>query len=131
MCWIGQHVRVPAHRKQVDVDAKDFVGMRITETRRGKPTPVAALYGEPRIPQPGHQIGQTISHFLDAETLLPRFERQTVARQRRRDDSECIRRIATETRRIGQPRNQIEELVHRARPTVHQQQRIGVWTFAR
>ena len=71
----------------------------------------------------GHQLGEDIGDLLDAEALLPRRERQPVARQRRRDHGEGIGRIAAEARRVGQPRDQLEELEHRARPAVREQQR--------
>ena len=77
-----------------------FVGMRVAHAGCGDAAPVAALRGEAVIAQRFcHQVGQAVGDLFDAEALLARTERQPVAWQRRRHDSERVRRIATETAR--------------------------------
>ena len=63
---------------------------------------------------------------VHAEARLPRREGQAIARQRRRDDGEGIRRVTAEGRRVGQPRDDVEEFEDRAGPAMHQQQRRRV-----
>ena len=124
------HVRVAAHGEQIDMNADQLVGMRVAHPRGGDGAPVAALHGEALVAERlGHQFGETIRHLLDAEALLPGPERKAIARQRRRDDGEGIRRIAAEARRIGEARNEVDELEHRARPAVHQKERHRIGPF--
>jgi len=76
----------------------------------GDATPVAALRGETIIAQRfRHQVGQAVGDLFDAEALLARTERHPVTWQRRRHDSERVRRIATETGGISQARDEVHE----------------------
>jgi hypothetical protein len=70
-----------------------------------------------------HEIGEAVGDPLDAEALLPGRERESVARQGWRDDGERIGRVAAEPCRVGQARNDVEELEDRAGPAMGEQQR--------
>ena len=105
--------------------------MHRAQPRRNKTAPIPALRAKALIAQhAGHQIRQAIGNGFQAEARLPRLEGQAIARQGGCDDGEGIARIATEARRLGQARNEIEEFKHRSRPTMRQQQRHGAWPFA-
>ena len=126
------HVRITAHGEQIDMDADELVGMGAAHPRGGDRAPVAALHREALVAERvAHQVGENVRHLLDAEALLPGLKRQAVARQRRRDDREGVARIGAEARRIGEARNEVDELEHRSRPAVHQQQRRGIGSLPR
>ena len=60
---------------------------------------------------------------LDPEARLPGLERQRVPGERGRDDGKRVARIAAVARRIGQHRDQLQELDDRARPAVREEER--------
>ena len=64
--------------------------------------------------------------FRARQIASGRAERQPVARQGRRHHGEGIARVAAEASRVGQARNDLEKLEHRARPAMQQQQRHRV-----
>src|ERR1700752_3412776 len=98
--------------------------MRITEARGCDATPIPALNTEFRIAEGVvHQCRNTVCDLLDPKAPLSRFKRQAVAWQRGCDDSEGIGRVAAKPRRIGQTRDDLQELEHRSGPAVQQQQR--------
>ena len=106
------------------MDPQELVRVGVAEPSGSNCAPVTALHAEFGISEPlRHQRRDAIGDLLDAEPLLPRRERQAVARQRRRDNREGIRRIAAEARRVGQARDDVEELEHRTGPAMQQQQR--------
>ncbi len=94
----------------------------VAEHRADRGAPVAALAAVALVAQHvGHQLGEGLGHVFGAEARLARRERQPVARQRGRDHGEILL----------QQRDQAQELEHRARPAVRQQQRHGVRAPAR
>ena len=78
-----------------------------------------------------HEVRAAIGHGLDAESPLAGLEREGVAGQRRRDDGEGVGWVAAEAGRVGQARDQLEELEHGAGPAVREQQRQGGRPLAR
>src|SRR2546425_986579 len=106
------------------MNARQALGVLEAEPRGDEGAPVAALGGEAAIAQDvGHQSREDVGDLLHAEAQLIRAEGESVARQRRRDDGERVRRVAAEARRVGQHRDQPLELHDRARPTVREQER--------
>ena len=94
----------------------------VAEHRTDRGSPVAALAAVALVAQHiGHQFGEGLGHVLAAEARLAGLERQPVARQRGRDHGEVLL----------QQRDQAQELEHRARPAVRQQQRHGARALAR
>src|SRR5216684_5236379 len=73
-----------------------------------------------------HEGRDTIGYFGNAEPALAGAERQAIPRQGRRHDGEGVACVAAEACRIGEARNELEKLEHRAGPTVQQKQRHGV-----
>ena len=101
------------------------------EARRDGGAPVAALHGEaPDAEHVVHQVRDAVGDLVRAEALLPRLERQPVAGEGGRDHGEAVRRVAAEAGRVGQARDDVDELEHRARPAMHQQQGAGVGALA-
>ena len=108
------------------MDADQLVGVHGAEPRGDERAPVAALRGEARIAEhAGHQLGEAVGDRLRREARLPRLEREAVAGQRRSDDGEGVGRVAAEARRIGEAGDDLEELEHRARPAVREEERKG------
>ena len=106
--------------------------MRVAHARGGDAAPIAALDREALVAERvGHELRETIRQLLDAKPLLPRAERESIARQRRRDDRESVCRIAAEARRIGEAGNEIQELEHGSRPAMHQQERRRIRPLSR
>ena len=106
------------------MDADEVLGIGVTKNRGDEPAPVAALRGKAAITQDvGHERGEAMRDLLDAEALLPGREGKPVARERGRDHGEGVSGIAAETRGIGEARDDVEELEHRAGPAMRQQQR--------
>src|ERR1700730_13049124 len=128
---IGCRLLIAPDRQQIYVDSDQLVGMGVAEARGGDGTPIAALHGKAGVAQGvAHQLGRAVGDLFDAEARLPGFEGQSIARERGCDDGERIRGIATEPRRVSQPRDQLEELEDRTRPPVHQQERAWRRPFA-
>ena len=88
-------------------------GKRSAMHRSDERAPVAALHAEAVVAEHRHQLGVERGDLLDGEALLPRPERERVARQRGRDHGEVL----------GEQRDDLVELEHRARPSVRDQQR--------
>lgn len=96
--------------------------MGIAEARDGDRATVAALDGKAGIAQRAvHQLGDAICDLLEAKARLPRFERQAAAGQGWRGDGEGVRGIAAKARGIRKPRDQVQKLEDRSRPSVQQQ----------
>ncbi len=111
---------------QIDVDADHPVRMRITEPAGDRGAPVAALRAEAgKAEDVMHEGGNAVRHFWNAVPLLAGLEGKPVSRQGRRHHGEGIAGVATEARGIGETRNDIEELEHRAGPAV--QQAAAAW----
>ncbi len=92
-------------------------GYAVSHDRGDEAAPVAALHAEALVAEHvRHQLRIDVGDVLNAEPLLPRLERQRVARQRRRDNREMF----------GEQRDQLVELEHRSGPAVGDQQRHGV-----
>ena len=125
---IGKGGGVAARRQhQIDVDADHPIRIGIAEPARDRGSPIATLRAETRKAEHLlHQGGDTIRHFRDAKPLLAGLKREPVSRQGGRHHREGIARIATESCRIGQTRDDIEKLENRARPAVQQEQRHRV-----
>ncbi len=104
------------------MDADQPVGMGDGELHADRRPPIATLGGEPVVAQRRHQRGKAVGHLGDAEAALSGLEGQAVAGQGRGDDGERVGRIAAEPRRVGQARDDVEELEHRPRPAMQQQQ---------
>ncbi|MCZ7566403.1 MAG: hypothetical protein M5U08_23525 [Burkholderiales bacterium] len=128
---VGDHLPVAPHREQVEVDADRACGKLVAEPRGDERAPVAALRREALVAENlRHQLGQNPGDLLHAEARLPGPERERVAGQRRRDHRERVGRIGTEPRRIGEHRDQLEELHDRAGPAVQEQERHRVRSAA-
>ena len=109
------------------MDADRAIGMGEAETGGNEGAPIAALRPEAPVAELfDHQLGQAVGDRLDRKTGLARGEGEAEARQRRCDHGEGIARIAAVARRVGQARDEVEELEHRARPAVQEQQRHRV-----
>ena len=102
-----------AHGEQVDVDAGEALREAQRQHRSDERAPVAALHAEAVVAEHRHQLGVERDDLLDGEALLPRTERERVARQRRRDHGEVL----------GEQRDDLVKLEHRARPAVRDEQR--------
>ena len=101
--------------------------MGIAQPGRDERAPVAALRAEPRVAEDaGHQLRHAVRHRLDRKARLAGRERQAAPRQRRCHHGEGIVRIAAEACRIGQAWDDVQELEHRARPAVQEQERHGL-----
>src|SRR5216683_4359670 len=74
-----------------------------------------------------HEGGDAIRYLGNAEPPLAGLERKAVARQGRRHYGEGIAYVAAEPCRIGEARDELEKLEHRAGPAMQQQQwhRVG------
>src|SRR5690606_12451298 len=128
---IGDERLVAPDGEQVQMHPDEALGVGVAEPRGDECAPVAALYGEALVSERAHEPGEAVRDRLDAETLLPRCEREPVARQRRRDDGEGVGGIAAEPRRVGEKRDEFEELEDRSRPAVREKKRAGRGAFAR
>ena len=115
---------VAPHREQVEVDADQLVGMGEPSRDAMNPPQSPPCAPKRRIAQHvRHQFGEAIGHRLDTESPLAGLEREAEAGQRRRDDGEGVGRVAAEAGRVGEARDELQELEHRAGPAVRQQQR--------
>ena len=89
--------------------------------------PVAALRPVTLVAELLHQLAPEQRRALLSEAARRRNLREAVARQRGRDDRERVGRVAAVRRRVGQQRQDLADLVERARPAVRedQRQRVG------
>ncbi len=117
---------VAAHRQHVEVQALDPIRVAPGEPRRDEGAPVAALRHEALVAEARHQRGKVVGDLLDAEARLAGAEGQPVSGKRGRHHREGILRPAAEAGRIGQARDQVEELEHRAGPAVTEEKRTGI-----
>src|SRR3984885_1718181 len=90
-------VRLAAYGQEVDVNADQLCCMRVAQARGRDPAPIPALHREALVAERiSHELGKSVRQLLDAEALLPRPEREAIARQRGRDDCEGVGRVAAE-----------------------------------
>src|ERR1700749_538717 len=105
--------------------------MRIAKPAGDRGSPIAALRAEAGISQHVmHQGRDAIGHLGKIEPLLAGPEREAESRQGWRHHGECVARIAAESRRICQARDELEKLEHRSWPAMQQEQRHRIWTDA-
>lgn len=108
------------------MDADQPVGGDPAELRRDDRAEVAALCAEPLVPEPRHQLQPRAGGPFDAPAGLGGGSGEREARQRGSDDVERVRGVATMAGRVGQRTYELEEVVHRARPPMRDQQRRRV-----
>ena len=112
--------------RHVEVDARAVLGIERADPRRDLRAPVAALRAVARVPEARHQLDERACDARD----VPAARRASGPRSRSRAATArsrgTRRRRAAVRLRVGEARDDVEELDDRARPAVDEQQRERV-----
>src|ERR1700683_1614281 len=119
------------HRDHVDVDAEETWLIGLADARDDRRAPITALR---RIAIEAerlrHQLVEYFGDGLNVHRAAGGMPRESVAGQRGGDHGKRIARGTAVRDRGGEHRNDFHELVDRSRPSVQQQQRLGIGSAA-
>ena len=99
------------------------VGTFDAHGRRDDCTPIAALSDVASVAKPLHEHMPRLRDALHGPAFLPRFAREAVTGERRNHQMKSVARIAAMRRRIDERPDALQELDHRSRPAVRENQR--------
>src|SRR5919107_18212 len=117
--------RYEAHGGRVHVHAHDVIPINPAQIRRDERPEVAALRPVSVVTEASHQLGESPGDPKAVPAWLTGWPREPKPWQRGDDEVEGVRRVAAVRTWVGQRSDYVQELDHRARPPVAEDQREG------
>lgn len=109
--------------RKIEMDADEARCALLGHGRRDERAPVTALSAVPAVAQPRHERCPAACDALGIPAGRGRLVREGESRKRRDDEIERVARLAAVDDGVGQRSDHLQEIQHRARPAVRDDQR--------
>ena len=126
---IGHRVGIRNGHRHVQMNPGAMVAVVGGDRGRHHRPPVAALSEVSLVAEPGHQLAPRAADSVDAPTGGGGFVRETVPRQARKDEVECVGRVTAVRLGVGERFDDFLKLHDRSGPAVRNDEGRGVLHF--